>query len=81
MDIIIEEEVLDQFIKDTSLQGDWGHKGIHNLLISIRQLGYLHRNEHQIILTSGESEANLDEEYAEYLDKRASGIKVTFEKD
>ena len=81
MDLIIEECVLDEFIKESSSKGEVPHKGIYNLLKSIRLLGYMHRESHRIILTSAESEADLDEEYAEYLDKRASGIKVTFEKD
>ena len=81
MDIIIEEAVLDKYIEETNASGDSQHKGIYQFLKSIRMLGYLHREKHRIILHSGDYEASLDEDYAEYLDKRASGIKITFEKD
>ena len=78
MDLIIEECVLDEFIKESSSKGEVPHKGIYNLLKSIRLLGYMYRETHRIVLTNTESEAELDEEYAKYLDKRASGLKVKF---
>lgn len=78
MEIIIEEGVLDNFIKETSTVGESPHKGIHNFLISVRMLGYLYRDSHNIVLLNGESQADYDEAYAEYLDKRASGFDVVF---
>ena len=81
MDIIIEEAVLDKYIEETNASGDSQHKGIYQFLKSIRMLGYLHREKHRIILQSGDYEADLDDEYAKYLDKRASGINIKFNED
>lgn len=78
MDIIIEEEVLDKFIEETDLYSLSGHRGVHNFLIQIRDLGYLWRDPHRIILYNGDCSAESHESYALYLDKKASGFKVKF---
>ncbi len=78
MDIVIEEEVLDKFIEEVDLYGDSAHRGIHNFLIQIRDLGYLWRGPHRVILYDGDCSADSDESYALYLDKKASGFKVKF---
>ena len=78
MDIVIEEEILDKFIEETDLDSLSGHRGVHNFLIQIRNLGYLWRDPHRIILYNEDCSADSDESYALYLDKKASGFKVKF---
>jgi len=78
MDIVIEENILDKFIEETDLYAPAGHRGVHNFLIQIRDLGYLWKGSHRIILYNEDCSADSDESYALYLDKRASGLKVKF---
>ncbi len=78
MDIVIEEQVLDKFIEETDQHAESQHRGIHNFLIQIRNLGYLWRGPHRIILYNGDCSGDFDESYASYLDKRASGFKLKF---
>jgi len=78
VDIVIEEEVLDKFIEETDLYAPSGHRGVHNFLIQIRDLGYLWRDSHRIILYNEDCSADSDESYALYLDKMACGLKVKF---
>jgi hypothetical protein len=79
MDIVIEESILDKFLEYSEIDSPHGHRGIHNLLLQIRELGYLWESQHRIVLYDGESSGDLDEDYASYLNKRAAGIKTTFE--
>ena len=79
MDIVIEESILDKFLEYSDIDSPHGHRGIHNLLLQIKELGYLWNEKHRIILFRGHSCGDNDEEYANYLNRKASGLKATFE--
>ena len=79
MDIMIDEEILEKFIIETQMDSPYGHRGVHNLLLQIKELGYLWNEKHRIILFRGHSCGDNDEEYANYLNRKASGLKATFE--
>ena len=78
MDLCIDEKLLDDYIAEVSSGGALPHKGIMAVLINLRLLGYLHRGQHNIILQNGGEGAELNESYAKYLDKKASGLSVDF---
>ena len=78
MDIVIEENILEKYILETHSKSPHGHKGIRNLLLDVMKLGYLWDNNHRIILYDGQCSSDSDGDYAKYLDKRASGLKVKF---
>jgi len=72
MDLLIDEQLLNQFIKDTDDGGHLAHKALHALLKDMAMLGYLYRDEHTITLVNNKVTAEDDEEYQKYLDQRAS---------
>ena len=41
------------------------------MISQIAEMGYRWRSEYKVVLFNGENEAEFDEEYAEYLDKKA----------
>jgi|TARA_R110000803_G_scaffold73644_4_gene137507 hypothetical protein len=78
MELIIDEEMIDKYIQEVSTQGQSPHKGIYSLLLDFKMLGYLYRGSHSIRLIHKEHDADISEGYANYLDKKASGINVDF---
>ena len=72
----LDEEQMNYFIDLTNPDGDFAHRGLNAILRDIMMLGYLHRHTHQITLHNEGVDAEYDEEYQEYLDKRASNMKI-----
>lgn len=79
MELAVDEELLDKYIKLVSSNGEMPHKGIKSILENIRMLGYIFRDYHNIVLHRSGIDAEMDEEYGHYLDKRAAGLKIDFE--
>jgi hypothetical protein len=78
MELILDEETLNQYIAEVASGGSSPHKGIYNLLLSVQMLGYIHRDYHNVKLTFREYDAETSDDYAKYLDKKASGLNVKF---
>tara|TARA_R110002020_G_scaffold83195_4_gene206145 strand:+ start:460 stop:702 length:243 start_codon:yes stop_codon:yes gene_type:complete len=78
MELILDEETLNEYIAEVASGGPSPHKGIYNLLLSVQMLGYIHRDYHNIKLYFKEHDAETSEDYAEYLDKKASGLDAEF---
>jgi hypothetical protein len=78
MEFVVDEEVLQSFVDMTDVTGEIPHKGIHHILLSMLQMGFMFRDTHQVILTNGDLEAGLDDDYNNYLDKRARGVPAEF---
>lgn len=79
MELKIDEGTLNRYLEMTDFEGELHHRGLNALLKDIAMLGYLHRDEHKIILMNSDStppvDAEYDEDYQKYLDRKASGIQ------
>jgi len=79
MEMKIDEGTLNLYLEMTDYGGELHHRGLNALLRDIALLGYLHREEHKIILMNGDStppvDSEYDEDYQKYLDRKASGIE------
>jgi len=80
MEVFIDEAILNEFIEMTSFGGELEHRGINATLKQIAMLGYLHRDEHKVVFCNYRDNddnvySGIDEDYDEYLDRRASGIE------
>jgi len=71
MDLIIDEIMLNRFVKMTSPMGELEHRGLNAILRDFLMVGYLYRDEHTITLLNG-GKGSDDEDYAQYLDLKAS---------
>ncbi len=80
MDLFIDEVLLNDFIKATDFEGELEHRGLNAILKQFAMLGYLHRGEHKVIFHNSRGDetvyAGIDEDYDEYLDKKASQIET-----
>ena len=80
MEMCIDEGLLNEFIEMTAFGGELHHRGLNALLRDIAMLGYLYRDKHNIILMNTHSDppvdSELDEDYQQYLDKKASGFNL-----
>tara|TARA_R110002020_G_scaffold431092_6_gene640972 strand:+ start:2938 stop:3219 length:282 start_codon:yes stop_codon:yes gene_type:complete len=72
MELWINEFTLDEYVEMTNPNNEYAHKGLNAFLREIRQMGYMFRHSHKIILQNEGVVADFDEEYNNYLDKKAS---------
>lgn len=78
-EVRIDEEILNGAIDLVNIGGDLENRLIYHLLTQIAEMGHRWRSEYKITLFNGDSEAELDDEYAKYLDKRASKEDVKWQ--
>ena len=74
----IDEELLNECLREVSMGGDNQHRGIKGLLEMLAMAGYRWRTPVKVVLFNGDMEADLDEEYNAYLDRKACGEKITW---
>ena len=74
----IDEELLHKCIQQVTV-GDYQHRGIKGLLEMIAMAGYRWRTPVKVVLFNGDMEADLDDEYNAYLDRKACGEHITWE--
>tara|TARA_B100001287_G_scaffold11997_2_gene9048 strand:+ start:1010 stop:1279 length:270 start_codon:yes stop_codon:yes gene_type:complete len=75
----IDEELLHKCIQQVTV-GDYQHRGIKGLLEMIAMAGYRWRTPVKIVLynSSHDKEADFDEDYNAYLDRKACGENITW---
>ena len=77
----IDEELLNECLREVTMSGDNQHRGIKGLLEMLAMAGYRWRNPVKIVLynSSHDKEADFDEDYNAYLDRKACGENITWE--
>ncbi len=73
----IDEELLKECIKVATF-GETQHRGIKGLLEMIAMAGYRWRTPVKVVLFNGDKEADLDDDYNAYLDRKACGESLEF---
>tara|TARA_Y100000034_G_C6882805_1_gene404795 strand:- start:1506 stop:1793 length:288 start_codon:yes stop_codon:yes gene_type:complete len=79
--VLVDESLLLRLVEETDVGGEFQHKSIHHFLKQLHTMGCSWRSLWKITLFRGDSEAELDPDYAKYLDDCACGIKRDFEGD
>ena len=77
----IDENLLNDLIHLTTHDGQCAHRGLLNMLQMVAMMGYRHRSNYRVVLFRDDSEADFDDEYAEYLDLKAQGQTPTWPLD
>ena len=72
----LDEEQMNNYIDLTKPGSELEHRGLNALLRDLLMLGYLHRHTHQVTLHNEGVDAEYDENYQEYLDKKASNMRI-----
>ena len=78
-EFVIDERLLNSLVEDTDVTGGMAHKSIHHFLKELRNMGLAHRDLWSVRLFNGDSDADLDPDYAEHLDRLNSGLPSTWE--
>lgn len=74
----VEEQIIDAAIERASPGGVCEDRLIYHILTSIREMGYRWRSEYKVVLFRGDIEAEFDEDYGKYLDKKAQREEAEF---
>ena len=74
----IDEELLNECLRAVAMSGDNQHRGIKGLLEMLAMAGYRWRTPVKVVLFNGDMEADLDDEYNAYLDRKACGESITW---
>jgi hypothetical protein len=78
---MIDEEQLESLIDFAGPNGEMAHRFIYHVLCQLRSMGYQHRDDWKVILTTGDHEGEISEAYGDYLDRKACGESVWFNPD
>ena len=70
-EIRLDEVVVNKALAMVDVGGECEHRMLYQLINQLAEMGYRHRAEYRIILFNGEYSAEFDDDYAEYLDKKA----------
>ena len=66
----IDEELLNECLEFATV-GEHQHRGIKGILEMIALAGYRWRTPFKVVLFNGDKEADLDDDYNAYLDRKA----------
>ena len=73
-----DRKLLEEAIDWAGPEGEGKHRLVYHFLCMLRQMGWNWRKEYLVVLYDHESEPDFDEEYANYLDRLASGLDATW---
>jgi len=73
----IDEELLNKCISEATF-GESQHRGIKSILEMIAMAGYRWRTPVKIVLFNSDNEAELDDDYADYLDEKACANTISW---
>lgn len=73
----IDEELLRRCILEATV-GESEHKGIKAILEMIAMAGYRWRTPIKVVLFNEDNEAELDDDYADYLDEKACANPISW---
>ncbi|MBT4406755.1 MAG: hypothetical protein HOC79_02655 [Euryarchaeota archaeon] len=73
----IDEELLNQCILEATV-GESQHRGIKSILEMIAMAGYRWRTPVKVVLFNSDNEAELDDDYADYLDEKACANTISW---
>lgn len=77
----IEEKMLEEAIRLSGPEGELNYRPIYHLLTTLREMGHRWRSEYRVVLFCNDVEAEYDERYALYLDKRAQREDVVWDEE
>lgn len=78
-EVRIDEVILNQAIELVNVGGECEHRLLYHLVSQIAEMGYRWRSEYKVTLFNGDAEANFDDEYALYLDRKAQRKDVVWD--
>lgn len=77
-EVKIDEVMLNQAIELVNVGGECEHRLLYHLISQIAEMGHRWRSEYKVTLFNGDSEAEFDDEYAQYLDLKAQRKDVVW---
>ena len=77
-EVRVEERLIEDAIELVEPGGEYESRLLYHLLVQLREMGYRHRAAYRVVLFNEDAEADFDEDYAAYLDKRACREDATW---
>lgn len=73
-----DRKLLEEAIEFAGPEGEGAHRLVYHFLCMLRVAGWNWRNDHRVVLFDNESEPEYDDQYADYLDRLASGLPAVW---
>ena len=77
-EVRLDEVLLMKALDMVDVGGEYENRLLYQIIQQVLEMGHRHRAEYRIVLFNEDSEADFDEEYAEYLDKKAQREDVVW---
>jgi len=77
-EVRLDEVLLMNVLEMVDVGGEHENRLFYQIVQQVLEMGYRHRAEYRVVLFNEDSEADFDEEYAEYLDKKAQREDVVW---
>lgn len=74
----VEERLIEEAIELVEPDGEHENRLLYHLLVQLREMGYRHRATYRVVLFNEDADADFDEDYAAYLDKKACREDATW---
>ncbi|HIB00928.1 MAG TPA: hypothetical protein EYO31_03320 [Phycisphaerales bacterium] len=74
----VEERLIEEAIELVEPGGEQESRLLYHLLVQLREMGYRHRAIYRVVLFNEDADADFNEDYAAYLDKRACREDATW---
>lgn len=74
----VEERLIEEAIELVEPDGEHENRLLYHLLVQLREMGYRHRATYRVVLFNQDADADFDEDYAAYLDKKACREDATW---
>ena len=80
-EIRLDEVMLNRLLGEVDINGESSHKALFYLVSQLLEMGHRHRAEYRVVLFNGDAEPDFDDNYANYLDKKAQKLDVNWNTD
>ena len=75
-EIRLDEVMLNRVLSEVDINGESAHKVLFYLVSQLLEMGHRYRAEYRVVLFNGDAEPDFDDNYADYLDKKAQKLDV-----
>lgn len=77
-EIRLDEILMAKALNMVDVGGEYENRLLYQIIKQVLEMGYRHRAEYRVVLFNEDSEADFDDDYAEYLDRKAQREDVAW---
>ena len=77
-EVRLDEILMAKALDMVDVEGECENRLLYQIIKQVLEMGYRHRAEYRVVLFNEDSEADFDDDYAAYLDRKAQREDVAW---